>query len=539
MDYMHQSVAVPVMGHITPKIIGLHHCPMIESMIPVILATIFLNFILSNKTNKMKKIIFTTILLLLVSVTFSDRYITRGPNPGEIYFLGPTYTGEGLFYSTDYGMTAVCMDSTIFNAMRIAADKTPGVIYYATMTGAFYSSNNYGNSGTWQYSNGGIYLLINSGVNEGFIYNAINSHSEDYGVNFIPHSYNGFLGSLKATEIDNQNNIGYAIVNKYGVNDSLFILITNDNFENLTIQNELFMWATNVVQLSRGINTGELFLFNRNEYKLYYTNDYCLSWITVNTFNQTYEFDDIVGGRNEGEIYVLFRNIFMMWQDANIYILHSTDYGITFEVFHPFSKGQEPLLANFSAKTENSSIYQLITDNNDSVYYPAGEMPLIVQFYNYSIGDINSYEWDFDNDGIVDSYEKNPEYTYADTGWFSVNLSVYDDIDTNSFLREGYIHAYKITGTCDKFLNETIDFRCYPNPFIDKITLKYYASWSTKIELSLFDVSGKEMNLKRTIQATEGEHSINLDFGFLNPGVYYISLNANGKSQSVKKLVVK
>lgn len=87
----------------------------------------------------MKKIILLNFIILLTVQAYSDNYITRGPNPGEIYFLGYTYTGEGLYYSTDYGMTAICVDSTI-NVMRITAGIIPGVIYHVIMGGGLYIS---------------------------------------------------------------------------------------------------------------------------------------------------------------------------------------------------------------------------------------------------------------------------------------------------------------------------------------------------------------------------------------------------------------
>ncbi|MCD4812006.1 hypothetical protein K8R14_05440, partial [bacterium] len=95
----------------------------------------------------------------------------------------------------------------------------------------------------------------------------------------------------------------------------------------------------------------------------------------------------------------------MMWQNAHTYILHSTDYGVTFEIFHPFAKGQEPLLANFSGVPDTSNSFS-------SIQIPKyGGVPLDVQLHNYSIGGVNIYEWDFENDGIIDSYEENPLHT--------------------------------------------------------------------------------------------------------------------------------
>jgi len=72
----------------------------------------------------MKKVILFIMLILTSIISFSDSYITRGPSTGEIYFIGPTFTGMGVYYSTDFGETAICMDSIIAGyAISIAADK--------------------------------------------------------------------------------------------------------------------------------------------------------------------------------------------------------------------------------------------------------------------------------------------------------------------------------------------------------------------------------------------------------------------------------
>lgn len=53
-----------------------------------------------------------------------------------------------------------------------------------------------------------------------------------------------------------------------------------------------------------------------------------------------------------------------------------------------------------------------------------GAVPYTVQFTDLSEGEIGSWEWDFENDGIIDSYEQNPEFTYLDGGIFSVSLTI-------------------------------------------------------------------------------------------------------------------
>jgi PKD repeat protein len=54
-----------------------------------------------------------------------------------------------------------------------------------------------------------------------------------------------------------------------------------------------------------------------------------------------------------------------------------------------------------------------------------GEVPLTVQFTDTTDGPgISAWAWDFENDGVVDSTEQNPTYTYSSVRNYSVNLTV-------------------------------------------------------------------------------------------------------------------
>ncbi|WP_205754593.1 PQQ-dependent sugar dehydrogenase [Pseudarthrobacter sp. NamB4] len=60
----------------------------------------------------------------------------------------------------------------------------------------------------------------------------------------------------------------------------------------------------------------------------------------------------------------------------------------------------------------------------------AGASPLNVQFSSEGTADADGdkirYEWDFNSDGIVDSEEANPTYTYQKTGTYTASLKVID-----------------------------------------------------------------------------------------------------------------
>ncbi|MEA2104826.1 MAG: PKD domain-containing protein [Candidatus Cloacimonadota bacterium] len=59
-----------------------------------------------------------------------------------------------------------------------------------------------------------------------------------------------------------------------------------------------------------------------------------------------------------------------------------------------------------------------------------GLAPLSVNFIDESNGNIDIWEWDFQNDGEIDSYEQNPSYTYSNNGSYSVSLTITDENDS-------------------------------------------------------------------------------------------------------------
>lgn len=443
--------------------------------------------------------------------SFSDFKITRGPNAGEIYFVGLTNTSLSLYHSTDHGFTSICKDS-ITDFGNICADLTPGYIYYRDFGGSIYISENYGEYGTWEYRNSGIKQQINSGRIEGEVYSSFSKHSNDYAQTFINHACSGYFGSRKDITIDQVNqNIGYVISYDYMVPDSLYLFISNDNFENLEVQKVFNYMNGEAISLSRGSNTGEVYLFNHTRDELLISYDFAANWSHINDFNiQTVYSFSMTGGRLVGELYFVYNYVSMAWQNAHTYIFHSLDYGKTFEVFHPFAKGYEPLYANFSALKNE---VQLTT---------------LVEFSNFSIGEITEYQWDFENDGIIDSYDKFPTHIYQDTGYYSVKLSVINQEDTNTFIKENYIQVIDtITGNPDLNYQE---INIFPNPFYDKISIEIKPELNM---IEIFDLNGVS-HLAKTIDQGIKTKIINLKN--LEKGIYILIIKT-GEQNITKKII--
>jgi PKD repeat protein len=69
----------------------------------------------------------------------------------------------------------------------------------------------------------------------------------------------------------------------------------------------------------------------------------------------------------------------------------------------------------------------------------SGPAPLTVNFTDASTGLVTSYEWDFDNNGTVDSTLQNPSHTYSSVGTYTVKLTVTGPAGSDTDARIGYI----------------------------------------------------------------------------------------------------
>jgi len=370
-----------------------------------------------------------------------------------------------LYHSTDFGETATCMDSTLYTNIdfgRITADLTPGVIYAYSMPENLWISYDYGQEGSWIFRSDTSYY-IQSGRTEGYIYKGFAQHSEDYGNTFINHECQGNFGNSKDVEIDNGNYVGYKLAYETNNTDSLWLLISNDDFENFEIQYVFDTGYLGVNSLSRGFENGELYLYryhSQHGRTLLYSNDYGDTWDVKNTLScPNLPVHGIVGGRQPGEIFINVEYIQYMSTIKHTNIYHSLDYGETFTIYHPFSYGPEPYYANFEA----SSL--------------SGTAPLTVQFTDTSSGENVSYwEWDFNHDEIIDSYEQNPEFCFTDSGNYRVSLCINSGYP--SFNDELYaqrviqVNENNSSGE-DQIPVAGIELSNYPNPFNPSTAISY------------------------------------------------------------------
>jgi PKD repeat protein len=102
----------------------------------------------------------------------------------------------------------------------------------------------------------------------------------------------------------------------------------------------------------------------------------------------------------------------------------------------------------------------------------SGDAPLTVQFTDMSAGDVYSWAWDFDGNGVVDSTEQNPSFTYTEPGLYTITLSINDG--------ETYITKQDMINVDPVDINDEIEIPTitalignYPNPFNPETIIQF------------------------------------------------------------------
>lgn len=67
-----------------------------------------------------------------------------------------------------------------------------------------------------------------------------------------------------------------------------------------------------------------------------------------------------------------------------------------------------------------------------------------------------------------------------------------------------------------------------PNPLVSAGALRFTIPVNCSPEIRIYDITGRIVNLHRTGELTPGEHTIGIDASALEPGIYYVRLDACG-----------
>jgi PKD repeat protein len=183
----------------------------------------------------------------------------------------------------------------------------------------------------------------------------------------------------------------------------------------------------------------------------------------------------------------------------------------------------------------------LLYNTNFQADPTSGEVPLEVQFtdLSYFSQTVNYWEWDFESDGIIDSYEKNPLWTFNEEGSYTIYLKTSDGESEDVEIKENYIITSISTVEEETIPAKTELFQNYPNPFNPSTRIKYSISQAVSVTLKLYDVIGNELVTLIDEEKPVGDHYFEIDGNYLSNGVYFYQLKAGDYVQTRKMTLMK
>ena len=171
----------------------------------------------------------------------------------------------------------------------------------------------------------------------------------------------------------------------------------------------------------------------------------------------------------------------------------------------------------------------------------SGSSPLKVDFKDFSGENVISWEWDFQNDGIIDSWEKDPTFIYENPGVYDVKLIVNKAMFSDYILKTALINVFDDYGDQKILLQQN-----YPNPFKGSTSIGFQVTRNCKGCLSIYDIKGKAIiELLGDHTLTAGEMIfINWDgrdhLGHkLSSGIYFYELRVENTSVCRKMILNK
>ena len=176
--------------------------------------------------------------------------------------------------------------------------------------------------------------------------------------------------------------------------------------------------------------------------------------------------------------------------------------------------------------------------------YTEGQAPFTVQFIDLTSGYPTEWEWDFNNDGVIDSYEQNPEWTYEEQGDYTVTLTSYNAYNEDIKIKENYIHVDGYVSVDENIVSIGAQLiGNHPNPFYYQTQISYCLKNSGNTKLAIFNISGQKIRTLMNNHQSAGEHSVvwNGTDNSGNPlpaGVYFYTIKYSNTSTGFKKMIL-
>lgn len=142
----------------------------------------------------------------------------------------------------------------------------------------------------------------------------------------------------------------------------------------------------------------------------------------------------------------------------------------------------------------------------------SGVAPLTVQFTDTTTGFPTSWQWDFDNDTIIDSTEQNPSFTYTTPGTYSVKLIASSATSSNEVIKADVVRAIG---------QPTADFTATPTTGVGSVTVQFTDTSTEQPTSWLWDFGDGSSATTESPQHT-----------YSSPGTYTVALTVTNEAGS-------
>jgi len=373
-------------------------------------------------------------------------------------------------------------------------------------------------------------------------------------------SENNNLFVVSEVIYENQHRVTYRVFNNLGLNTipNNSILITNNIAANPILFYKDNLFFLSYLEKEQNYYNLTLKVFEQNGKEIKFNTNKILSFIKDDSFAYTTISD------NSGGIYIFWvtnqnntdfikaqrvNDLGKVLWDTNGVLVSSRPKSLK-SYFIPFYINNKATIIFKDTKSNSSQIYaqRLIEPNTN--YFD------FTNFTAYNQNNDNILEWSttgeenskgfiieksFNNGewiplGFVQSFNNpaNSEYSFTDKN-VQNGLHKYRIKWLNIFNDKIYSSIVQVKVGTDNFTDFTL-FQNEPNPASTKTNIKFYAPYSTKVTITIYQ-DLKPIKQIYNDYCNVGENNISLDLNDFDDGVYVIQMKTNNYSE-IKKMVV-
>lgn len=170
----------------------------------------------------------------------------------------------------------------------------------------------------------------------------------------------------------------------------------------------------------------------------------------------------------------------------------------------------------------------------------AGPVPLHVNFVSGNPGSNSSWEWDFDNDGVADSYLESDTFTYHQPGLYSVKLIAGNGLSYDTLIKTDYITAEPQTGVSQNDGN-THALNVFPNPLNGNPRVEFHSQGTgSEIIFRLYHNNGTVVETWNAGILPAGYQSVKIPFDWeaLPSGIYFLHMRNENRQETVRIFIL-